>query len=496
MGVMRFLLHPPSIAHQLVQPEHAYLSGLDGRIFPTKVELSDGEISFRRPMSDSCKLSIEWPVPGFGHPVLTTTSLREREQPYDLTLELARGSLSDLRESVASWEQAGMVIPESLRTTHKEAFALFSQACTLCDAPDEIARLASESIRKGRQASALLMEAYVAQRLANIRRTHFQSPGLLGCRLDGHVLTETGLQVFQQAFNTAAVSVNWTDVEEREGVYCWERIDQFVNYGIEKRLFLRGGPLIDLSLNGLPTWLAPWSQDFLNLPSFVCDYIETAVNRYQGRIRLWEVAAYGNTGGALGLGEDQCLALVARALEAAKRTDSDAQLFVRLDCPWGEYQRHGTHRLSPFQFVDALVRSNLGLSGVTLDLNIGYGPEGCYPRDLLAISRLIDLWSLLQIQIHVNVACPSSPGPDCCANPRYRIQNEIWKAPWSESSQMEWMDQVIPVLLAKPAVTGVFLCHFHDAVAHRYPHAGLIAPNGNPKEMLNVLRRQLHYDQI
>ncbi|HWL07069.1 MAG TPA: endo-1,4-beta-xylanase [Planctomicrobium sp.] len=489
---MRFLVHPPSRIGELVQPDISYLSGMDGQIFPTQIEVSEGELSFRRPMSESCKLNICWPVAGFGHRVLTTASLREREQPYNLTLELARGRLSELCDLVAMWQQAGMVIPSEFRTAHKESFALFSQACTSQESLDSVCRLATRSIEKACQASAILMSAYAEQRLANIRRMHHQSPGLLGCRIDGHVLTDGGLTTFQQAFNTASISVNWNDVETREGEYHWQRIDQFVNYAIDKRLILRGGPLIDLSLNGLPTWLAPWSQDFQNLPSFVCDYIETAVNRYQGRIRLWEVAAYGNTGGALGLKEDHCLALVARSLDAARRTDSDAQFFVRVDCPWGEYLRQGNHRLSPLQFVDALVRSNIGLSGVTLDLNVGYSPEGCYVRDMLAISKLIDFWSMLQIQIHVNIACPSAASPDLNAHPRYQVCDGIWKAPWSEETQTDWMNQVIPVLLAKPAVTGVFLSHFHDGVPHRYPHAGLLSVDGTPKPMLESFRKQLH----
>jgi len=493
MGVMRFLLHPPSFSQRLIHPEQAYLGGMDGRIFPTKVEVHDGELLVRRPTSESGKLSIAWPVANFGHPVLTTASLRERDQPYDLALELARGRLSEIRESMAIWEQAGMVIPDAFRQAQREAFSLFAQASTSHGTKEEIAELATRSIEKSLVASNLLMDSYAVQRLANIRRTHHQTPGLLGCRMDDHLLSEADFPHFQQAFNSVSIPVNWMDVEAEEGNYHWDQIDRQVNFALDRRIIVRGGPLIDLSPNGLPVWLAPWAKDFQNLPSFVCDYIETVIARYQGRIRIWEISAYGNTGGALGLGEDFCLALVARTLEAAHRTDSDSQLFVRLDCPWGEYQRRGEHRLSPFQFVDALVRSNLGLSGVTLDLNIGYGAEACSARDLLSISKLLDFWSLLQVQIHVNVACPSSAGPDPRSNPRYGVVDRVWNAPWSEETQAEWMEQVIPILLAKPCVTGVFLNNFHDAAAHRYPHAGLISSAGRPKQMLTSWRRLLQY---
>lgn len=494
MGVMRFSLHPPISSLLAADSVQAYLSGMDGRIFPTKVALCDSELTLQRPMSDSCKLNIAWPVAGRGTPVLTTTSLREREQPYDLVLELARGKLSEVRDSSAVWEQAGMVIPEAFSRVHREAFELLARACTALSGDPNIAVWATQSIEKSCYAASLIMDAYTIQRLTNIRRTHHQSPGLLGGVVDQTILTPSGSKIFQQAFNTASIPIDWKTIESTEGTYCWDPIDRLVNHCSEQRYVLRGGPLIDLSRGGLPHWLAPWANDFQNLPSFVCDYIETAVNRYQGRIRLWEVSSYGNTGGALGLGEDFCLALVARTLEAATRTDSEGQFFIRIESPWGEYQRHGLHRLSPFQFVDALVRSNLGLSGVTLDINVGYGPDACFTREMLSISKLIDLWSMLQVQIHVNIACPSSSQPDSLATGPFQVENSVWKHDWSEEAQMEWVEQVVPVLLAKPAVTGVFLSHFSDAVPHRYPHAGLINADGRTKPMLEPLRRQLHND--
>ena len=62
-----------------------------------------------------------------------------------------------------------------------------------------------------------------------------------------------------------------------------------------------GGPLIDLAPNGLPAWLWQWENDVLNLQSFVCDFVETAISRYYGRIRNWDIAARANSGGALTL---------------------------------------------------------------------------------------------------------------------------------------------------------------------------------------------------
>lgn len=494
MGVMRFLIPPRPAPDGLPDLTQAYLSGLDGRIYPTRVELDGNVLTCRRPSSESAKLNVPWSVLGVGQPVLTTTSLREREEPYLLPLELARGKLSEVRESWALWEQSGMSIPDAFRQIQREAFHNFAKAGTTAHDPKQASQWAEAAIEKTCEAAAVLMDAYTIQRIASIRRAAHHPPGLTGCVVDAGIQSPAGMQIFRQTFNTASIPIPWNQVEPQEGTYHWDEIDRQVELCNEQRLVLRGGPLIDLGPEGLPAWLAPWKNDFLNLPIFICDYVETAISRYQGLIRLWEVSGYGNTGGALGLGEDHCLALVARTLEAAHRTDSDAQYFIRVESPWGEYQRNGQHRLSPFQFVDALVRSNLGLAGVTLEINAGYGPEGCYARDLLAVSRLIDLWSQLQLQVHVNIACPSSTSPDPLADPQYMVKDGAWGRRWDEETQADWLEHVVPLLLAKSCVTGVFLSQFGDNVPHRFPHAGALDEQGGNKRMLESLQQLLHQD--
>lgn len=490
MGVMRFIVHPPELTRDWPEYAQAYLSGLDGRVFPTKVELEGNMLVCRRPLSDSGKLSVPWPVAGIGRPVLMTTSLRERDEPYQLLLELARGKLSEVRDQRAAWEMARMAIPKAFVEMQSDAFRHFARASSSQDQPDVSSQMAGEAIELACRAGSILVDAYIVQRMANVRRSH-HSPGLLGCMLDQDCLSETNAELFRETFNTASIPVHWRRIEPNEGEYHWELVDQLVQSCSANRMLLRGGPLIDLGPNGLPDWLSPWKNDFLNLPSFVCDFIDTAISRFIGLIRIWEVSAAGNFGGALELSEEHRLALVARTLEAAIRTDSDAQFFIRIEQPWGEYQRHGQHRLSPFQFVDALIRSNLGLKGVSLNLNVGYSPRGSYTRDMLAISKLIDLWSLLGVQLHVNLAAPSGSAPDPLADTELSVQNGAWLDGWTEESQAEWLERVVPLLMSKPSVSGVFLEQFSDAVPHHFPHAGVLKPDGTPKLMAEPLRRQM-----
>lgn len=492
MGVMRFLVHPPADQDDLGAFQHACLTGLDGRIFRSRVDLEDGLIVVRRGASESAKLSLPWPVAGWGRPVISTTSLRETEQPYVIAHELARGKLSDLREHWAAWEMGGMTIPAEFRQLQKQAFDRFARASAARYA--DLAAcwtLSNESLVIATRAADELMRAYVSQRLSSIRHSAPRTSGLFGFRYDDSVQQPEVLHLLEKSFNIASVPISWKEIEANEGNYDWTAVDQRVAYCADQKWIVQGGPLINLSPQGLPDWLVRWKNDFLNLPSFVCDFIETAISRYTGLVRIWELAAYGNTGGALELGEDHRLALVARTLEAAKRTDSDAQFFIRIDRPWGEYLREGEQRLSPFQFADALVRSNLGLGGVSLEINAGYGGQACLMHDLMAISRLIDRWSLLGVQLHVHLACPSSTTTDPQALSRYDVEEGGYRQGWSPSVQAQWLEHVVPLLQAKGAVTAVYVSHLSDQLPHRFPHAGMVDAHGNPKLALQTIARHL-----
>ncbi|MFV0442230.1 MAG: endo-1,4-beta-xylanase [Planctomycetaceae bacterium] len=491
MGVMRFLVLPDEAAQQWPEASSAYITGLDGRVFISRVELLGKVLKCTRASSESGKLHVSWPVPDVGRLVLTTTSLPESDQPYLLPLELARGKIGELRDQSFQWQSAGMMIPSDYHEPMAQAFQLFSRASIQKGAPEAAARLAQQALKLACQAGEVLAKSYTHQRRLSRKASSIHPPALLGCTLDESIVDKPLRHAFFSTFSAAAVPIEWSRVEPVEGSYQWEPFDKLVDACQRRRCVVRAGPLIDFSPGGLPVWLAPWAADFLNLQSFVCDFMETAVSRYAGRFRMWEVSARGNFGGGLSLTEEQRLAVTARSIEAAQRTDTEAQLFIRVSQPWGEYQAAGGHRLTPFQFVDALIRSRIGLTGVNLELAVGYHPGGDLNRDLLSVSRLIDLWSLLGVQLHATLAFASSALPDPQASPNVRsAQRSPWRDDWSEPAQAAWAEAYVSMLMAKPQITGVFWTHFHDGQPHRFSNAGVVCADGTIKPLLHALAEQ------
>lgn len=487
MGVMKFQVYPESLMAGWPEAQNAYITGFDGRVFPSRVEIDGNMVMCRRSASDSGKFNVAWPVPGFGRPVLSTSSLREQDSAYNLAIELARGKICQVRNQAATWDQLGMQIPEPFLLVHRESHSLFAKSVSIKHDPDEASELATQAIAKSCEAAELLTKSYADQRLAIRVRRSSQLPVSLGCNLAHAVPDASWESLIAGTFNAAAIPIEWRSIEPEEGNYDWSWLDAQVDWCQQHKLVMRGGPLLDLSPGGLPKWLDQWGHDFFNLQSFLCDFVETAVSRYLGKIRLWEVSSGVNTGGALNITEENCLTLVARTLEVARRVDEESQFLIRIEQPWGTYQSRGEHRLAPVQFVDALLRCGVGLAGVNLEIAIGYSDRGSASRDLLDFSRLLDVWSSLEIPLHITLAVPSSNNPDPLANCDIGIEQGGWKSPWSEEAQVAWIDSYLPLLIAKQSINGIYWSHLSDAAPHDFPNAGLIDSTGRPKQSLRSL---------
>src|ERR1700676_385029 len=107
MGQVGFLVpRPEQLPAQAAQ--QAYLAGLDELPWETRVSATDGGLTARRTVSDSGYFHILWRVAGRGEQLLSTSTVSERPTPYNLPVELARGTLNRLRNQLTGWDMAGL----------------------------------------------------------------------------------------------------------------------------------------------------------------------------------------------------------------------------------------------------------------------------------------------------------------------------------------------------------------------------------------------------
>ena len=154
-----------------------------------------------------------------------------------------------------------------------------------------------------------------------------------------------------------------------------------------------------------------------------------------------------------------------------------------IDQPWVAFMAENECDLSPLHFADALVRAELGLSGIGLEINLGYWPGGSNVCDILEFSRLLDRWSLLGLPLLVMLTLPSSCGPDSLRSPA-KPQPYAATGGATPESQREWIERLLPMLLAKQPVQGIFWNQLSDAGPHDFANGGLFDASGQPKPAL------------
>jgi GH35 family endo-1,4-beta-xylanase len=487
MGLMRLLVHDrnriPSGGL-----EQVYMSGQDELPWFGRAYFSGNQLVVERNESDSGRVFVPWRI-GQTAPVLVGTStLMERDQPYLLEVELARGTVNCLRNQLAQWEMMGLNVPDALRERISDGTKYFSRAATSQQEPATAAQFAEKSLTASSVAMEQLATEYAQQSLA-LRRSQSRSfVSRFGVKMGGHVPKGNLGRRLSATFNMVAVPLTWRQIEATEGRRNWDEADKQVAWAQSAGVRVTAGPLLELDDRGVPDWTYLWEGDFNSLLAFMLDHVRAVVERYRGKVHLWQVAARMTHGHALGLSEEARLQAAAKAITTVRQLDPTTPIVVTFDQPWAEYLAHEHLDLAPLHFADALVRADLGLSGVGLELNVGYHPGGSMQRGPLAISKLLDTWSLLDLPLLVSLSVPSSSADDPQANSKVRVLSSEGDDVTPES-QRDWVNRHVPMLLAKNVVQVVLWNQLSDAVPHHYPHAGLFDTNDRPKPALDALKK-------
>ena len=129
MGRLRFIIPDPArILPQAVQT--AQVCNRERLPFVTRTVLaSNGELTVDREESESGNFQILWPIADRGPLLLSTATLMEREQAYQLPLELARGTLNRVRNLLADWQASGLTIPERRRDIWRSRSIVLCSRC-------------------------------------------------------------------------------------------------------------------------------------------------------------------------------------------------------------------------------------------------------------------------------------------------------------------------------------------------------------------------------
>jgi len=468
--------------------DRIYMVDLDGVPWRSRNVLQEGCLAVHRDVDGSGRLYLPWHVEGYGCLTLCTTTLMVREEPYHLTVELARGTLHRLRNQLAEWEGAGMVINSHIFQTVRQATSELVRSIMLQrDDTQAASESANQSLRYSLGAIRRLCADYTEQSLAYRHRITPELSSILAVNLGEDSPEENRAKPLRELLNAAAISPLWRQIEPAEGERDWGPTDRQMQWCQQQGLPVCMGPVLQFGKRDIPDWLYHWEGDFESLEPYIRDHVEATIERYRGQVHLWHATAKMNTVGELLLSEEQKLRLTAIAIETIRQRDPNAAVIVSFNQPWGEYLGQESWDLSPWYSADALVRAEIGLAGIGLEINLGYWPGGTLPRDPLEISTQIDHWSTLGLPLLIFLTIPSSATEDPHAEGRIQPMRDAAPTPLSPRSQQKIAHWLVPLLLAKQGVQGVIWNQLDDQANHTFPNGGLFDSQGKAKPTLDFL---------
>lgn len=531
MGMIRFVV-PSRESLPEGALEQAYLAGMEGipwrseTVWLSQPEETPQLFAVKRTESESGNLSIAWRIPNRGHLVMTTSSLRERSEPYRLGVELARGAVYRLRQQLAEWEAEGLVAPAGLKAAVRQIETQF-RACVIgCGDLTTSAEHADRVIERSLQLGEQLAAAYAEQVLVARHQQEPRLNTLFGLTLDQATSEPSRDQDVVRMANAIALGLSWRSLEPQAGRFDWDAFDQALQWCRQNHLRVLSGPLLSNSGQHLPEWLTLWADDCDAVQSYLIQFIRALVNRYRGRVNVWNCAARLNVPGVLPLSDEERLRLLVTTIEEVRKLDPETPVIASFDQPWAEFLAEDPLACSPLHLADSLVRADLGLAGIGLELNLGYWPKGTLPRDLLEIGSQIERWSVLGLPLVLYLTVPSGSPPamlvdrsstslestgswpgiasvstnEFGSNPSTPIVNDaaatgvavkkLWPgfaAGSSPAAQAEFLDKLVPLLIAKPMVQGLIWNQTYDSGTAEHPTGGLFDQLGQPKPALSQL---------
>ena len=488
MGEMRFLVpdqeqFPPEALNW------AFLDGVDGVPWRSRFRWEGNELVVELDVDEAGSFHLPWNVIEKGPFTLQTASLVQRDTRYLLPLELARGTLNRLRNFVAEWQLAGYPLSSDITEQVKQATRFFIQSATQQSDVTLSTQEAYRAIKHSTDGIQHLTQLFAQRSLAQRLEKNARLPTMLAGTLPYEGLSEPLQQTFSATFNSAAVGINWRLLEPNPGKFEWDELDRQIEWCHQAGLRVCVGPLIQLDRQHLPDWIYLWEDSYSELQSNAVRMVDAVVRRYRDRVQIWHCASRLNLADELSLDEQEWLMLAVAILRTIHAVDTSSPVVISFDRPWGEYLAHEHIDLSPLHFADELVRAETGVRGLGMEMNLGFSP-GCTPfRDLLEINRQIDRWAALGLPLLVSLTIPGikdaanhlagdASTPDS--------QSNVW-CPTLEFQQ-QMVEQIFPLLLAKPSIHGVIWKQLIDQSDGKLPGAGLYLQDHQEKPAVTAIQ--------
>jgi GH35 family endo-1,4-beta-xylanase len=463
----------------------AYLFGTDGiAIRRAQIKLKGSVVKCEKPNLETAGLALLWPVDGFGKVLLTTTCLPEREDVYNLNVEIARAKLMQIVNKQEDWSFFDSL--EGMEDLAKEARSLFIRAVQNISNAAQASQFADEALERAAVLSERLAIKQAESFFEARGRSRGFSRGCLGCRVHpAQIGDRKYTEKLVELFGFVTVPVNWGQIESSRGSYDFSRVDSCINVLNKKKLAICLGPLLCFSKEYLPKWLLRGSASFEKVREVAYKFVARMVGRYSGSVHAWRVISGLNALNHFGFNFEQVLEMTRAANLAVRAVSNRAVKIVEVSNPWGEYYATMPNTIPPLVYVDMVVQSGINFDAFGLQMRFGKNQAGMHVRDMMQISAVLDYFGAAGKPLYItDVEIPSQNSTGAYAG---EVAG-IWHDKWDQVRQAQWMEQFYKIALSKPFVDTVTYSNLTDIKGSVIANSGLLTAEYEPKESFRILK--------
>ncbi len=405
-----------------------------------------------------------------------------------MPVEICRGTIIRLRNQIFEWQRIGLRVAASTLQLSEQALDCFLSAVTSSGNPKIQADLAQDAIELALRSMHELSNAFSLQMLDVRKQNEDRLTTLMGLSLAPSLSLPSVADAVTTAFNMVALHSIWGLSNRARGKRDFTVFDRQIEWARTNNLRICCGPMMRFRPGALPQLDGAAGGEFRIDPHRGLSAHGRNLTRYRGKVHLWNCGSSLNVPGELDWNDEQVLRLAVSLIQVVRRTDPRAPVLLSIDQPWSEYLSRSVDGISPLHFADALIRADLGLSGLALEFNLNAWPDGTLPRDPLEISRMVDRWSMLGLPLMIVLTMPSDDGTDAAAqNNRQPVTS--WKGFERVPNMDNSTETIVKLLVAKQAVHAVIMGQATDQLPHEFPHSGLWDSSGKPKSILSQIAR-------
>ncbi|MER3405199.1 MAG: hypothetical protein C4289_08570, partial [Chloroflexota bacterium] len=275
----------------------------------------------------------------------------------------------------------------------------------------------------------------------------------------------------------------------------------------------KGHPLVWLHRAGLPAWMA--GLPYERLAAVLRRQIRETVERYRGRIRMWDIineahhltdeGRHPHPANIPNLSREQLLELTALAAVEVGAADPQAVRVINVNDPFrrprARIERPEAETWDGQAYLDDVLARGIPFEVIGVQWYTGAGREYC--RDFLTVAEQLESYCALARRagkvVHITeVQVPSADQPDPqSVVHRWSVEAGWltlapsatagwWHRPWDEEVQADWAEAFYTICLAQPEVEVVTWWDFADPGF--WPWGGMLDRIGAPKPIYHRLR--------